>query len=70
MEENDSRVKAHIRSIIECMGEKSDGHQRELLKILYLMDIDEEYEGILLIIASGSGKRSIKNHRSGSMPLK
>ncbi len=47
MEENDSRIKVHIRNIIDRMGEKSDGHQRELLKILYLMDIDEESEGIL-----------------------
>jgi hypothetical protein len=47
MEKNDIRVKAHIRSIIECINEKNDGHQRELLKILYLMDIDEEFEGIL-----------------------
>lgn len=47
MEENDSRIQAHIRSFIECIGEKSDGHQREFLKILYLMDIDEKLEGIL-----------------------
>jgi hypothetical protein len=47
MEKNDIRVKVHIRSIIECINEKNDGHQRELLKILYLMDIDEELEGIL-----------------------
>ena len=47
MEENDSRIKAHIRSIIDCTDGKSDWHQRELLKILYLMDIDEESEGIL-----------------------
>jgi hypothetical protein len=47
MEENDSRIKAHIPGFIECMGKKSDGHQREFLKILYLMDIDEESEGIL-----------------------
>lgn len=47
IEENDSRIKAHIRSIIDCMVKKSDGHQRELLKILYLMEIDEEFEGIL-----------------------
>ena len=47
IEENDSRIKAHTRSFIECMVGKSDGHQRELLKILYLMDIDEEFEGIL-----------------------
>ncbi|MFP4366789.1 MAG: hypothetical protein ACLFQA_06820 [Bacteroidales bacterium] len=47
MDENDIRIRGHIRSIIECIREKSDGHQRELLKILYLMEIDEEFEGIL-----------------------
>ena len=47
MEENDSRVKDHIKTIIGSLKGKSDGHQRELLKILYLMDLDEKHEGIL-----------------------
>jgi hypothetical protein len=47
LEKNDSRIKDHIPRIITCLGDKSDGHQRELLKILYLMDIDEESEGII-----------------------
>ncbi|MFC2103688.1 hypothetical protein ACFLSS_04585, partial [Bacteroidota bacterium] len=30
---------------------KDDGHQRELLKILLLMELDEEYEGILFDVS-------------------
>jgi hypothetical protein len=47
MEENDSRVKGHIRTIIGSLKGKNDGHQRELLKILYQMEIDEKYEGLV-----------------------
>ncbi len=47
MEENDPRFKDQIPRIMACLRDKSDGHQRELLKILYLMEIDEEFEGTL-----------------------
>ncbi len=47
MEENDSRIKEHIRTIIRSVQGKKDGHQRELIKILYLMNLDEIDEGIL-----------------------
>jgi hypothetical protein len=47
LEENDGRIKKHIPRIISCLKDKGDGHQRELLKILFIMDIDEEFEGIL-----------------------
>ena len=45
IEKNDKRVQKHIESIVNCIKEKEDGHQRELLKILYKMKIDEKYEG-------------------------
>ncbi len=45
IEENDKRIKKHIKSIVNCIQEKGDGHQRELLKILYKMKISEKYEG-------------------------
>ena len=45
MEENDKRVQKHIKSIVNCIPEKEDGHQRELLKILYKMKINEKFEG-------------------------
>jgi hypothetical protein len=45
MEENDKRIQNHIKSIINCIKKKADGHQRELLKILYKMKISEKYKG-------------------------
>lgn len=45
--ENDSRIRPYIKSFIESLENKSDGHQRELLKILQFMELDEEDEGIL-----------------------
>ena len=45
MEENDKRIQKYIKSIVNCIQDKKDGHQRELLKILYKMEIDEKYEG-------------------------
>ncbi len=45
VEENDKRIQKHIKSIVNCIQEKEDGHQRELLKILYKMKISEKYEG-------------------------
>jgi hypothetical protein len=47
MEENDMRIRGYIKDIISSILEKSDGHKRELLKILLQMEISEEYEGIL-----------------------
>jgi len=45
IEENDIRIKKHIKTIVKCLPEKKDGHQRELLKILYKMKIKGKYEG-------------------------
>jgi len=47
MEENDRRIQRSIKNIINVITTKNDGHQRELLKILLLMELDEEYEGFL-----------------------
>ncbi len=47
MEDNDPRIRPFIQGIIECLENKGDGHQRELLKILYRMDLSEEQEGYL-----------------------
>ena len=40
--ENDSRVQAYIQNIIDSIKNKDDGHQRELLKILLLMELNDE----------------------------
>ncbi len=44
---NDPCVQKHVNRIIGCIGNKSDGHQRELLKILLEMDLTEEQQGYL-----------------------
>jgi len=50
MYKNDIRVKSYINKIIEILPLKKENQQRELLKVLFLMEIDEEYEGLLLNI--------------------
>lgn len=45
IEENDKRIQKHIKTIINSIKDKEDGHQRELLKILYKMKISKKYEG-------------------------
>ena len=47
MEENDQRIQGYIKSIINTITTKNDGHQRELIKILLQMELKEKYEGIL-----------------------
>jgi hypothetical protein len=47
MDKNDERVKAHVGTIMDVIPSLKDGHQRELMKILYNMDLDEAYEGRL-----------------------
>jgi hypothetical protein len=60
MEENDKRIQKYIKAIVDGIKTKKDGHQRELIKILYKMDIKEKYEGILfdicMTIWEGIGK--------------
>jgi hypothetical protein len=45
--ENDPRVQKHIQKILKNIKDKSDGHQRELIKILLVMNLNEEEEGYL-----------------------
>jgi len=47
MKPNDPRIRKYIPDIIQFLPACRDNQQRELLKILYLMEIDEEQEGIL-----------------------
>ena len=60
MEENDKRIQKYIKLIVDNIKTKKDGHQRELIKILYKMDIKEKYEGTLfdicMTIWEGIGK--------------
>jgi hypothetical protein len=45
--DDDERVKPFVNEIIASLPSKSDDHQRELLKILLPMALDDEQEGIL-----------------------
>ncbi len=51
MEKNDPRVKSFIQKIINVLPERDDGHQRELLKILLKMELDEDFESLLFDIS-------------------
>lgn len=50
MKENDQRIQGYIKNIIKTITTKKDGHQRELLKILLQMELNEEHEGSLFNI--------------------
>lgn len=47
MSKNDVRIQPYVKPFIEFLNKAKDGHQRELLKILIRMEIDEDLEGIL-----------------------
>lgn len=47
IEENDKRIKKFIKRIVNAAKTNSDSHQRELLKILLMMELDEKYESVL-----------------------
>jgi hypothetical protein len=53
MEQNDRRIRAYIKKIITALKSKNDDHQRELLKILLQMELDEKYEAFLFNFCSG-----------------
>lgn len=44
---NDDRIKPFIPQFIDTLKERADGHQREFMKILEHMDIDDDQEGVL-----------------------
>lgn len=48
---NDNRIQSRIKEIISNISTKEDGHQRELLKILLKMDLNDEQEGFLFNIS-------------------
>jgi hypothetical protein len=53
IEKNDKRIQKHIKKIVNAIKNKNDGHQRELIKILLMMELDEKYEGVLFDICLG-----------------
>ncbi len=50
MKENDERIIPYIDQIINSILSKEDGHRRELIKILTVMELNEEQEGLLFNI--------------------
>ncbi len=50
MEENDARLLPKVSDFIKAIPGKPDGHQRELIKILSRMQLNEEQEGELFDI--------------------
>jgi hypothetical protein len=51
MEINDQRLQKYVDGIINSFPDKSDGHQRELLKILYNLELCEDYESRVFDLA-------------------
>jgi len=48
--ENDTRIQPFISDLIKILRDRKDGHQREILKILSQMELNEEQEGKLFDI--------------------
>jgi hypothetical protein len=53
MEKNDPRVQPHLDSLLEALPQKQENHQRELLKILLHMELDNIQEGFLFDFCVG-----------------
>ncbi len=51
MDEDDKRVKPYIDEILGVLPDKSDGHQRELMKLLQRMKLTDDQEGMLYDIS-------------------
>jgi len=61
MAENDSRFHTYTGAILSSLKNRKDGHQRELIKILLNLDINEEYEGLLFDICMNIWEQIGKN---------
>ncbi len=47
MKDNDQRMKPYVKKIMSSLSAKDEGHQRELLKILFRMNLNEKQESYL-----------------------
>lgn len=61
MDDNDPRVQGCVKKIIDSLWNKEDGHQRELIKILQRMDLDDEFEGYLFDVCVSIWEKIGKN---------
>jgi len=57
MEVNDQRIQGYVEDIIGTISNRNDDHERELFKILYQMDLDEENEGVLFNVCLNVWKK-------------
>jgi len=60
MEKNDKRVQGNIKKIIDSIKTRDDNHQRELFKILFLMELNGKYESILFDICADTWEQISK----------
>lgn len=70
IEENDRRIQKYTELIINSLSDKSDGHQRELLKILSRMELNEDQEGFLFDFCMNMWKDVFKKPSVRSTALK
>ena len=61
MEKNDPRIEKYTKEIVNSVKSKQDGHQRELIKILMQMELNEKYEGHLFNICMDVWEQINKN---------
>lgn len=61
MKENDQRIRKNIPKIVKAIQTKKDGHQRELLKILYQMKLAPGHESVLFDICLNIWQQIDKN---------
>jgi len=47
MDNNDKRIRRHIKMIIDILPNRQDSQQRELFMVLQRMELDSKYEGRL-----------------------
>ena len=61
LEKNDRRIKPYLKKIIKAVEGKPDGQQRELLKLIQLMKLDDEGEGMVYDLCTGLWKEIRKS---------
>lgn len=61
MKANDARLRAFVGDFVRILPERESGHQRELLKILLKMKLDEDQEGRLFDVCMAIWERISKS---------
>lgn len=69
-EKKDKRIKPHLNKFISSLKEKEDGHQRELMKIILRMELNEDQEGHLFDMCEQIWKNIYKQPSVRSTALK